>query len=283
MRIDVGAEQGGYTDSRGHLWGPDAFFRGGTIFHFTEPHSIAGTRDPKLYQSRREGAFSYDIPLKPGTYELWLHFAETFYGEGNLAGGAESSRVFRVTANGKVIGDLIDVLCDAGSNAADIRVFRDISPSSDGKLHLQFDGVNNGALLNGLEIFPGTKGQTLPIRMIARDHALTDSQGNLWEPEYLVRGGNVVPRHDKITDAPDPDLFRTERFGNLTYTIPVATNSTYTVRLHFAETWLRAAWSCWRGCGESPLRHLDQRCSGAAALRRVQRSRRRSPGDCFDH
>lgn len=265
VRIDVGAQQETYTDSRGHVWSPDTFFQGGTVFHFDEPHPIAGTRDQKMYQNRREGQFTYDIPLRPGIYEMWLHFAETFYGEGNLAGGAESTRVFAISMNGKRLIDEMDVISDVGSNTADIRVFTDVQPAGDGKLHLKFEQVNNGGLLNAIEIIPGIPGQMHPVRLLARDRALTDSHGNVWEPDTLVRGGNVVPRHEKIMGADDPDLFRTERFGNLTYSIPVAMNSTYSVKLHFAESWFGPNSPAGGGVGS---RLFDILINGVAEKRR---------------
>src|ERR1700757_4218545 len=38
---------------------------------------IVRTQDPDIYRTGREGQFLYEIPLKPGTYELHLCFAET--------------------------------------------------------------------------------------------------------------------------------------------------------------------------------------------------------------
>ena len=35
----------------------------------------------------------------------------------------------------------------------------------------------------------------------------------------------------------DPELYRSERFGNLTYTIPVAQPGRYAVNLYFTENW----------------------------------------------
>ena len=84
----------------GRIWQSDRYFQGGGVFE-SHDHPIFGTREPKLYHSRREGAFAYDIPLPPGVYELRLYFAETLYGENNVAGGGESSRIFNVWINGK--------------------------------------------------------------------------------------------------------------------------------------------------------------------------------------
>ena len=65
----------------------------------------------------------------PATYELRLHFAETLYGENNVAGGGESSRVFNVWINGKEALHEFDVISEVGPSTADVRAFKDISPA----------------------------------------------------------------------------------------------------------------------------------------------------------
>src|SRR5207249_3352436 len=143
----------------------DRYFQGGYVFE-TLNHPILGTREPRIYQSRREGNFGYDIPLPPGVYELRLHFAETLYGENNVAGGGEASRVFNVYINGKEALREFDVISEAGPSTADIRTFKDISPATDGKLHLWFEPFSNPPQLSAIEITPGTPGKLRPIRMI---------------------------------------------------------------------------------------------------------------------
>jgi hypothetical protein len=202
----------------------------------TLDHPISGTREPRIYQSRREGAFGYDIPLPAGVYELRLHFAETLYGEGNVAGGGEASRVFNVYINGAEALHEFDVISEAGPSTADMRAFKDISPASDGKLHLRFEAFTNPPLLSAIEITPGTPGSLSPIRMIALDRAYTDQQGRVWEPDRYSRGGQLVLRTKPVAGADDPELFRGERFGNLRYVIPVPSGR-YGVTLYFAESW----------------------------------------------
>ena len=93
VRILAGLQSGTYTDRFGRTWQSDRYFQGGAVFE-SAGHSIAAARDPHLFRSRREGAFTYDIPLPAGVYELRLYFAETLYGENNMAGGGETSRIF---------------------------------------------------------------------------------------------------------------------------------------------------------------------------------------------
>ena len=146
VRILTGRRSGDYADRLGRIWQSDRYFQGGNVFE-SHDHPIFGTREPRIYQSRREGSFAYDIPLPAGVYELRLHFAETLFGENNVAGGGEASRVFNVSINGKEALHEFDVIAEAGPSTADVRAFKDISPSADGKLHLKFDPSSNPALL----------------------------------------------------------------------------------------------------------------------------------------
>jgi hypothetical protein len=263
VRILAGSEQW-YEDSFGRKWSPDRFFTGGAVF--TEPnHQIFATRDPKIYRTRREGAFKYDIPLKPGTYELRLHFAETLFGESNIAAGGETTRIFGIKANGKSLLEAMDVISDSGPSTADVRVFKDLSPDRDGILHLQFDPVTNVAFLNGIEITPGTPNRLRPIRIVARDHPYTDKQGRVWEPDHYAKGGQLVMRADTVAETADPEIYRGERFGNMTYSIPVAPGR-YALILHFAETWFGPSKPGKGGPGD---RQFDVLCNGTALIRNL--------------
>ena len=198
---------------------------------------IEGTGDSTIYQSSREGDFQYDIPLKQGVYELHLHFAETVYGEHNPGGGGETSRLFQVDSNDKQLLGYFDVVSDAhGASTADERVFKDISPASDGKLHLRFTHRVRDAFVNALEVLPSVPGGQLPVRIAMRGQPYTDKQGNLWLPDRYYRGGQQLLRSQFASGTEDPELYRSERFGNITYVIPAAPGS-YTVTLKFSEAW----------------------------------------------
>ena len=226
-------------------------------------HPIFGTREPGIYQSRREGAFAYDIPLPAGVYELRLHFAETLYGENNVAGGGESSRVFNVWINGKEALHEFDVIGEAGPSTADVRAFKDISPAADGKLHLKFEPFTNPPLLSAIEIVPGTPGKLRPIRMLSLDRVYVDKQGRVWEPDRYARGGQLVARTKPVEGAADPELFRGERFGNLRYVIPVPPGR-YGVTFYFAEAWFGPDTPAGGGVGS---RVFDILCNGVALRR----------------
>jgi hypothetical protein len=262
VRILAGRQNGDYTDRLGRIWQSDRYFQGGSVFE-SHDHPIFGTREPKIYQSRREGAFAYDIPLPAGVYELRLHFAETLYGENNVAGGGESSRVFNVWINGKEALHEFDVIGDAGPSTADIRAFKDISPAADGKLHLKFEPFSNPPLLCAIEIVPGIPGKLRPIRMLSLDRVYVDKQGRVWEPDRYVRGGQLIARTNPVEGGVDPELFRGERFGNLRYVIPVPPGR-YGITFYFAETWFGPDTPGGGGVGS---RVFDILCNGVALRR----------------
>ena len=239
VRILAGFTAGQLVDHYGNTWSGDRYYDGGVVRSVPRRH-IAGTLDPHIFYHWRQGSFSYHIPLKKGAYELRLYFAEMVYGEDNVAGGGEVTRMFRVLANNTTLLQYFDVISDAlGSNTADIKVFRDIQPADDGMLHLQFvPTVNNVPFVNGIEVVPSRPGAIRPIRILARDAALTDGLNRLWSADRYFRLGTLVQRHDPVAGAEDEDLYQNERFGHFSYVIPVALGGRYDVTLRFCENWI---------------------------------------------
>jgi len=239
VHILAGFTAGQLVDHYGNTWSGDRYYDGGEERKAARRH-IANTLDPDIFFHWRQGSFSYHIPLKKGVYEMRLYFAEMVYGEDNVAGGGESTRVFKVLANNKELIRYFDVINDAsGSNTADIKVFRDIQPEEDGMLHLQFAAsVNNNPFVNGIEIVPSQPGAIRPIRILGRDSAFTDEKNRLWSADRYFHGGSFVQRHDPVAGTDDEDLYQNERFGNFSYIIPVALGGRYDATLKFCENWI---------------------------------------------
>jgi Malectin domain len=189
IRVLAGAARS-YVDRAGKLWTPDRYFTGGKAVRSSVQH-IWRTQDPSIYRSSRQGDFHYDIPLKPGIYELRLHFAETFYGPEEIGSGGEGSRVMTARVNGKLLLDDFDVLLDAGgSRTADIKVFTGVSPAPDGELHLVFSSLRGGsATLSAVEILPGLRGGQRPVRISTRDVPYYSNDSLWWGPDDYFRGG----------------------------------------------------------------------------------------------
>ena len=247
----------------GHLWRGDRYFSGGQAGDAPR-QLIARTPDPTLYRYYRSGDFRYDIPLKPGTYELRLHFAQSL-APWTLVGTGGAS-LASVSVNRATYDMTLNLAADgAGSSTADVRVFKNISPAEDGFLHLAFHPGPEFAFVNAIEITPGIRNRLQPIRIPTRDYFYTDHLGRIWSPERYYRGGTVVLRRQPVTGTDDPDLFASERYGNFDYVIPVA-EGTYAVTLGFAETWFGPKYP---GGGGKGSRFFDILCNGTALARNL--------------
>jgi hypothetical protein len=263
VRIIAGYDRQ-YIDHHGHTWQPDYFYEGGGRSAAPFRQFIARTSDPVLYQNGRIGAAGYNIPLKPGNYELKLHFVEPVYGPGLETGGGENSRVFDILVNGKTLVDSFDIVSDAGGpQIADVRVFKDIQAGPDGLLRVSFHAKREQPLINALEIEPAPPHKINPIRLVTQPNSVTDSQGQVWSADNYYMGGMVSNHFRTVEGTPDADLFGHERYGHFSYAIPVAAAS-YTVNLYFAETYFGLQNEGLEGLGQ---RVFDVYCNGLALLR----------------
>jgi hypothetical protein len=234
IRILAGYEGVGFTDASGIAWQGDRFFQSGEAESIS-PRPIILARDPAIYQRRRRGTFDYEIPVAPGNYELRLHFADAFFGENNVDGGGELSRLFDVICNGIALLDHFDLIEDAGgSNTADVRVFAGIHGDKDGRVHLKFIPRRDVAFINAIELLPTDSPSTLPIRIVPSPHSVRDRDGHEWSSDQYYRGGVILANDRARTGTPDPwDVG--QRIGNFQYSIPVAVGRTYDATLVFKD------------------------------------------------
>jgi hypothetical protein len=237
FRILAGYSGHPIMDGQGREWRQDAYYSGGRSMLLPEGLAIQELAGPRFFNTARTGDFQYNIPLNAGVFELHLYFAETEYGIGNPKGGGDGSRLFQLSINGRTQVDLFDVHAEAGGpNRLFIRVFKDISPAADGKIHISFSTVRGGAILNALEILPSEPGHIRPIRIVAQAHPVTDLDGQVWSADQFVVGGTLVFRRDAKFQNRDFVVYQGERYGNFTYHFPLAPGK-YRLTLHFAETW----------------------------------------------
>jgi len=259
-----------YTDRNGRTWSPDRFFSAGTAL-VRRSERILRTLDPDIYRYLRVGDFRYDIPLKPGSYELRLHFAETGLADSmSVESSGEGQRLFRVSANGKPILDLFDVVADAaGADTADERVFRGISPAEDGFLHLSFLSMKGTAIVSGIEVLPVSQGKVRPIRIRAGwPSSWQDQAGQQWLADSYFLGGNALvrtknPVQENFLRSTDMALYASERWGHFSYAVPVA-EGRYRVTLRFCEGHYGIGNAGRGGLGS---RLFDVYCNGVALLR----------------
>lgn len=223
----------GYTgkpeiDSTGVIWGPDKYVRGGGPWRRPDG-AIARTNNPLIFGQWRNGDFQYDIPLKSGDYELHLFFVAPGHSDNYPS-------TFSLRINGALVLNGFDINEDAmGDNIADERIFRDVSPASDGYLHLAFASESGAPQLNALELLQGIPNKQIPIRIVTQQSSFTDSHGEFWQADNYYMNGSLSDHASQTVGSSDPNLFDMERFGHFSYAIPVDTRDRYTVILHFAE------------------------------------------------
>jgi hypothetical protein len=228
LRILAGYSGKPQTNSSGEAWESDNYFHGGGSWR-RPPAPIARTSDLLLFQQWRIGDFTYDIPLQPGLYELHLYFVTS-------ERSSESLSTFSVKINGNLVLGGFDINSDAlGENIADERIFRDISPASDGVLHIDFTSERGAPQLNALELLPGIPHKQLPIRLVMQRTSFTDHSGQFWHQDNYFMNGRLSDQRLQVVGSPDQDLFAMERYGHFNYAIPVDPRDRYTLVLHFAE------------------------------------------------
>ena len=256
IRLLAGYSGAPRTDSAGRLWSPDQYFSAGGSWR-RSPEFLARTSDPFIFDHWRTGDFSYNIPLKPGSYELHLFFSTQTRSE-------QAVSSFNIEINGQPMLIGFDINVDArGTNVADERVFRDISPDKDGVLRIRFSTGTGSPVVSAIEIVPGIPHAQLPVRLITQTAPLTDHKGQVWHPDdYFLEGRSSGP-NPPLKDSPDPDLFAGERYGNFTYAIPVDTRDRYTLILHFAEFYFGSGLA---GNGGAGSRVFKVMCNGETLL-----------------
>jgi hypothetical protein len=223
--VNVGSNED-YRDIDGRVWQADRYCSGGAVRNSPE-RRILRTADPEPYRSGREGAFSCDIPVKPGIHEVHLHFAEIVMGDKALDISGDGWRRFNVVLNGRTVLNDFDIIRDAaGSNIADEKILLDVEPASDGLLHFRFEAAPNAALVNAIEILPGIPHKMLPVRILAGGGPHYQKSGLLWRSDRYYLGGNSLKHTLEVLHTEDPGLYRSERWGNFNYAIPVAEGRT---------------------------------------------------------
>ncbi len=277
VRIAAGRTGAQYVDVWGRRWEADRYYEGGV--------SKPGPRDlfppvadPGLYTTIREAlstefgapesdrVFRYNIPVRPGVYELRLYFADPLrHADVERQGDAQNYRHFGVNANGRVLLSSFDPIADAGPAAVDVRAFKDIYPAEDGMVHLEFVPGPGLPFVSAIELVPGTPGKLKPVRLSARPQGFVAPDGTRWEADkYFVNGRTGVYANPK-TGPKVPELYTSERYGNFSYAIPVPPGS-YTVTLHFAETFYTHSAAVAGLCAGPGCRIFDVTCNGVALL-----------------
>lgn len=207
-----------------------------------------------VYQTERYGQFGYFfhdlIPSKH--YTVRMHFAE-----GVTANTSPGDRLFNVSVNGNQVLTNFDIEASAGGiNQAYVK---DIAASSDefGQIAVQFFvGAVNSPSVRGIEIIESNNPS--PVLQIDAGGAATGT----WLADTDYSGGSTSSttatiNTSHVTQPAPASVYQSERRGSFTYTLPGLTaGASYTVNLHFAETY-------WKASGK---RLFDVSINGASAL-----------------
>lgn len=144
------------TTEDGTQFSADFYTSGGNVGKLTDLYNINGVRqqDLDLYRTERWGKFTYNFPLKDGTYDVKLYIMEGWFGP------QTGRRVFDVRAENKVIVNDLDPLAVAGHDVPHIVEVKAIKVS-DGKLTLDFEASVDQASIRAI-VVRGPEGSKLP-------------------------------------------------------------------------------------------------------------------------
>lgn len=231
VAVAVNAGGSAYTAVDGIEYRSDTGYSGGSTASVND--AIAGTDEDALYQSERYGDFRYEIAVADGTYDVELHFAETYW-------TADGDRVFDVSVEGtEEITDL-DVHSEVGHDAALVRTVSGIEVS-DGTLNLSFSTDTDNATVSAITVIEaggdGTSGQRpyggsawpVPGRIEAEDYDV-GGEGVAYHDTTSGNAGGAYRDDDVDIESAteggynvgwiDPDEW-------LEYTVSVDTDGTY--------------------------------------------------------
>ena len=275
VRIAAGHTGAPYVDIWGRRWEADQFYRGG-VSRPGPQELFPPVADPNPFKAIREGAtaesitpqaqseFRYEIPVRPGVYELRLYFADPVRYSPSSGEDTQNLRHFQVNLNGHPLLTGFDAIADGGPAPVDIRAFKDISPAADGKVHLEFYPAAERPFVSAIELTPGVPGKFKPIRISAHTSEVVDGEGTRWGGDNYFINGHTTTYDNSGSGPKVPDLYTVERFGNFSYSIPVPPGS-YTVKLHFMESFFGP--SVPNGlCRGSSCRVFDVTCNGVMLL-----------------
>jgi beta-galactosidase len=100
--------------------------------------------DAGIYDSFREGEFSYRVPVSSGRYRVTLKFQEP-------AAGAAGVREFDVQVNGRIVLQRFDIFAAAGGKLKAVDRSFDTA-AKDGGILIEFRPLKGNALVSALSI-----------------------------------------------------------------------------------------------------------------------------------
>ncbi len=155
LRVSAGDTKP-YTDKAGNVWQPDKEYKKGGGYGFVSGDfidrgadmPIAGTNDPKIYQTEHWSMDSFIAEVPNGKYTVRMHFAETYEGI-----ESEGPRVFDVKLQGEAVLKDFDIQKQTGGGVqkALVKEFKGVAVT-DGILKIDFVSKLQNPEINGIEI-----------------------------------------------------------------------------------------------------------------------------------
>ncbi|WP_433969093.1 malectin domain-containing carbohydrate-binding protein [Tunturiibacter gelidiferens] len=253
LRALMGVERKPYTDHSGLTWSFARYCQGGTNTQLSNLR-VGGTEDPYLYQSGVRGIAHCIFPVKQGTYEIHLHFAEASDLE-----AATRPATFSINA-GPNIG--FDVVSEAGGDGiATSTIVTGVTPENDGAIHLDY--ISEVSLLNAVEILPEPSGKQVLVRLLAGPASTLDSNKQFWLSDRYFSGGRrgQTPQQARLSNL---GMYAFDRIGRFRYNIPAVPFAKYRLRLYFREPWFGRENG---GIGGLGSRVFDVACNGNMLLK----------------
>ena len=242
---DVAAIDAGSTAAVGSFSADTDFTGGGTYAPgqpVTVPAGLANAAPAAVYQTARQGAFTYIIPglVAGSSYTVRLHFAELYF-------SAAAQRQFNVSINNTPVLTNFDIFAIAGNKnfTAVVQTFSNIIANPSGQIVIAFsNGAKDQPMVNGLEVLASAA----PPTSTSIDSGSTSAVGSFVADTDFTGGGTYAPGQTVtipagLANAAPAAVYQTARQGAFTYTITgFAPNSTgHSATLHFAELYFSAA------------------------------------------
>ncbi|HYF50735.1 MAG TPA: malectin domain-containing carbohydrate-binding protein [Planctomycetota bacterium] len=218
-RINCGDEKGNFTDRLGRVWLADQTLSpgrewgaiGGHGVHRDEAIPPSDDVAPELYRTERYAMKGYEFALPDATYEVKLHFAETFESHYRIG-----FRAFDVRINGFRLLHEFDPYSAAGGFAKPVvKTFANVG-APDGRLSIE---LSEGAMINAIEIFrvsstPAPRRTRKRILFVGNSHCIfwamtlsverfvNTTPGDIYlEVHRSLLGGRDMGHHYDQTDA----------------------------------------------------------------------------------
>jgi hypothetical protein len=247
------ANSGGlaYTDGQSQVWDADQMWTSTWGYAYdnssakSSSHTLSNTGDDALYQHYREGAGQYIFAVPNGSYSVRLRWAE-------MAANSAGERVIRVTIEGAIMENNLDVYVQAGGRYLAWDSTYAAVTVSDCQLNIQFDKVSGSRdpMVAAIEVVgaaPANAPCSTPTptpfagqRANSGGPNYTDLGGGQWAADqswngvWGYTGGSAKSTNTAVAGTDDDLLYQRwrENPGEYRFAVP---NGAYQVTLKFAE------------------------------------------------